>query len=331
MISIIIPCRNEEKFIAKCLDTVISQDYSIENLEVFVVDGDSQDNTKKIIREYEKNYSFIKLLNNPKKYTPFGLNIGIKKSKGDIIIRMDAHAGYEKDYISKCVKYLIEYGADNVGGIIKTLPAKNTIIAKAIAASLASRFGAASSFRLGSQKPIWVDTVFGGCYKREVFEKIGYFDERMIRSQDIEFNKRLLAAGGKILLVPEIIAIYFPQSTLEGFLKHNFIDGFWITFPLKFGIKYFSLRHLIPLFFTFIFLFSFILGIFSFWMRLLFDLFFLFYFTVNSLFSLFISRKIGVTSLPFIMSAFFIRHFFYGFGSLVGLIGIKFGYGKSKN
>jgi glycosyltransferase involved in cell wall biosynthesis len=322
-VSIIIPCRNEENFIAKCLDSITSQDYPKDNLEILVIIGASEDKTTEIVRKYSGKFPFIRLLENPKKFTPFGLNIGIKAAIGEIIVRMDAHAGYEKDYISKCVKYLKEYRADNVGGVIKTLPANNTLAAKAIAASLSSRFGAASSFRIGSKEPKWVDTVFGGCYKREVFNKVGYFDERMIRSQDIEFNKRLVAAGGKILLVPEIEAVYYPQSTLKGFLKHNFIDGIWVTFPMKFGIKYFSIRHLLPVFFVLIFLLLFALGIFFFWARLLFDLFFLIYLLINCTASLTISLKKGLLLFPFLIASFFIRHFVYGFGSISGLIKTK--------
>jgi glycosyltransferase involved in cell wall biosynthesis len=324
-VSIIIPSRNEEKFIEECLDSIENQDYPKESLEVLIVDGMSEDKTREIVGQYTISHkSFaIRLLDNQKKFTNFAFNIGIKESRGEIIMIMGAHAAYSSDYISKCVEYLENYNADNVGGIIKTLPADDSFSAKAIAACLKSRFGAASSFRVGATEPKWVDTVFGGCYRKEVFEKIGYFNERMRRSQDIEFNKRLVAAGGKILLVPEIVAIYYPQKTLLGFLRHNFIDGVWVAYPLKFGIKYFSLRHILPLFFASSFIIGFILAPFSFWIRFLFDLFFIFYFFVNFIFSLLISFKKGLFLLPFLMSAFFIRHFFYGLGSLWGFIKSK--------
>lgn len=322
-VSVIIPCRNEEGFIGKCLDTIISQDYPKENLEILVVDGDSEDKTREIIKSFALEYAFVKLLENQNKYIPFGLNIGIKKAKGDIIIRMDAHAGYEKDYVSKCVKYLNEYNADNVGGVIKTLPAKNTLTARAIAITLSTIFGAASSFRIGSKEARETDTVFGGCYKKEIFKKIGYFNEKLIRSQDIEFNKRLKRAAGKIILVPDIVAFYYPQSTFFGFLKHNFQDGLWVTYPLKFGIRFFSLRHLLPLFlvsgFILLLIFSFFLKIFLF--LLLFSL--SFYFFISFLFSLATSlREKDIRLLFFLIPAFANRHFSYGFGSLCGIIKI---------
>src|SRR3989344_3759540 len=147
-VSIIIPARNEEKFIGRCLKSIISQDYPKGSLEILVIDGFSQDKTREIVEKYKIQATSCKLrlLDNPKKFTPFGLNIGVKNSRGEIIIRMDAHAEYEKDYISKCVKYLQESGADNVGGIIKTLPAENTLIARAIARALSHPFGAGNSY-----------------------------------------------------------------------------------------------------------------------------------------------------------------------------------------
>lgn len=221
LVSIIIPSRNEERFIDKCLDSILEQNYSKKNLEVLVVDGKSEDKTKEIVNKYSKKHSFIKLLDNPKKFTSFGLNIGIKEAKGEIIIRMDAHAGYENDYVSKSVKYLKEYNADNIGGIMKTLPADNSLVAKAISLVLSSCFGAFSFFRVGSKKPKEVDTVFGGCYKKQVFDRIGLFNESLIRSQDMEFNLRLKKAGGKIILHPEIKSYYYPKTNLRDFLRHK--------------------------------------------------------------------------------------------------------------
>jgi len=205
----------------------------------------------------------LKLLNNPKKVTPCSLNIGIKNAKGEIILWMSAHSRYEKDYISKCVKYLKEYDADNVGGVMITLPRDNAFIGKAIATVLSHPFGVGNSvFRTGAKEPKWVDTVFGGCYKKEVFDKIGLFNESLVRSQDMEFNLRLKKTGGKILLAPDIVSYYYPKSNLKDFFIHNFEDGSWVTYPLKFGIKAFSWRHLIPLFFILGLVGTGILGIF---------------------------------------------------------------------
>ena len=297
-VSIIIPCRNEEKFIGKCLDSILAQDYPKDRLEVLVVDGMSEDGTREIVERYTdmslrarslachceqseaisardklRNLGIatslpalamtLKLLNNPKKVTPCALNIGIKNAKGEIILWMSAHSRYEKDYISKCVKYLKEYDADNVGVVMITLPRDNAFIGKAIATVLSHPFGVGNSvFRTGAKEPKWVDTVFGGCYKKEVFDKIGLFNESLVRSQDMEFNLRLKKTGGKILLAPDIVSYYYPKSNLKDFFIHNFEDGSWVTYPLKFGIKAFSWRHLIPLFFILGLVGTGILGIF---------------------------------------------------------------------
>ena len=303
-VSIIVPARNEEKFIAKCLNSLLSQSFPKDKWEILVVDGNSQDKTKDIVKKYINNYPFIRLLENQEKFTPFGLNIGIKKARGEIIIRIDAHAGYEKDYISKCLKYLKEYDADNVGGAIKTLPIKNTIVAKAIAICLSHPFGTAADFRVGVGQPKLVDTVFGGCYKRETFEKIGLFNENLLRSQDMEFNLRLKKAGGKIFLIPDIIAYYYPQSNLFDFLKHNFEDGIWAVLPLKFTKAPFKLRHYIPL----VFILTLPLSIWP-------------YMLISLLFSLQIAFREKSLGLFFVMPwAFAARHFGYGIGSLLGLI-----------
>jgi len=320
-ISIIIPCRNEEKYTGKCLDSIIMQDYPKENLEVLVIDGASEDKTREIVQDFSSQYPFIKLLTNPQKFTPFALNIGIKAAKGEIIVRMDAHAGYEKDYVSKCVAHLMESGADNVGGAMKTLPAKNTLVARAVAYSLASPFGAASDFRVGSKAAKSVDTVFGGCYKKEVFDKIGLFNENLLRSQDMEFNLRLKRAGGKILLVPDIVSYYYPKSNLKDFFLHNIKDGIWAIYPLKFVKMPFKLRHYIPLIFVSGLLGTGLLAIFFptfFWLLLIAVGL---YFLANIYFSIQIIGKEKDIRFLFLMPlAFATRHIGYGLGSVWGLI-----------
>ncbi len=306
LVSIIIPCKNEEKYIGKCLDSILRQDYPKENLEVLVVDGMSDDKTREIVEKFKNQNSKIKiqLIDNPKKFTNFAFNTGVKEAKGEIIMIMGAHAGYEKNYVSKCVKYLEEYNANNVGGIMKTMPAKDTLEARAIAYSLSSPFGAASDFRVGLEEPKEVDTVFGGCFKKEIFQRVGLFNENLRRSQDMEFNLRIKKAGGKILLFPDIIVSYYPQATFENFFKHNLGDGIWSVYPLKFIKTKFKLRHYIPL----IFILTLPLSI---W----------FYIPLSLFFSLKIAIKENDLRFLFLMPiAFFSRHFGYGFGSIWGLV-----------
>lgn len=330
-VSIVIPCRNEEKFIGKCLESLVSQDYlrlrqglggqAKEKMEILVVDGMSSDKTREIVQKYRQKVPYIKLLDNPQKFTPFALNIGIKNCSGEIVMFIGAHAVYENDYVSKCVKYLLEYNADNVGGILETLPKENTLEARAIAFCLSDFFGAGSSyFRISSSKPRWVDTIFGGCVKKEVFQKIGFFNEKLIRSQDIEFNKRLRESGGKILLVPDIKIGYFPTTDIFAFLKHNFYDGVWATYPLKMGIKIFSKRHLIPLVFVLAFFTTLCFSWFFYPAKLLFDLIFGSYFILSFCFSMKIALKNGFNFLFLMPVVFAVRHFGYGLGSLWGFL-----------
>jgi glycosyltransferase involved in cell wall biosynthesis len=215
-VSIIIPCRNEEAFIGKVLENIINQDYPTDFTEVFVVDGKSNDKTVELIKGYSEKHSFIYYLENPQKIVPFALNKAIKKSTGEIIIRMDAHAVYPNDYISKLVDGLAEYKCENVGGVWITKPGSDSLKAKAIALATSHPFGIGNAYyRLSNQKPKEVDTVPFGCYNRKIFDKIGYFDEELIRNQDDEFNARLIKNGGKIYLLPQIQIIYFAREKLS--------------------------------------------------------------------------------------------------------------------
>ena len=321
-ISIIIPCRNEHKFISKCLDSILVNNYPENKMEIFIVDGMSADGTREIINNYAKKYPFIHLIDNPRKITPVALNIAVKKSIGDIIIRMDSHTTYDKNYIKKCVEYLKEYDADNVGGVIKTISMGNSLMSKSINACMSNFFGTGNSyFRIGAQKPMQVDTVPFGCYKKEVFDRVGLFNESLERSQDLEFNMRLKKAGGKIYLCPDIIGYYYPKSKLTEFMVHNFKDGVWVTYPLKFIKMPFRPRHYVPLIFVLLLIVLALLGFvvkpffYLFLSAILFYLFCLVYFSVK----VSILKK-DFTLLIFLPAAFAVRHFSYGFGELWGIL-----------
>lgn len=251
-VSVVIPCLNEEAYISRFLDSVLAQDYPEDRVEVLVVDGMSGDSTRNILAEYSVKFPRMRMLDNPGRITPKALNIGIRAAKGDYICRMDAHAVYPRNYISACVSVITESGADNVGGPIRTLPKETGLAADSISCVLASPFGVGnSSFRTGSGTPKWVDTVFGGFYRKSVFNKVGYFNEHLSSSQDMEFNKRLAKAGGRILLHPSISSTYYTRASLVSFFRNNFRNGFWAIYPLKFTRHLpVSLRHLIPLFFV---------------------------------------------------------------------------------
>ncbi|MBR0305075.1 MAG: glycosyltransferase family 2 protein [Bacteroidales bacterium] len=214
-LSVICPIYNEEKHIASCLESILQQDFPKEEMEVLLVDGMSTDRTREIVQQYTEQYPFIFLLDNPKRIVPTGLNIGIRVAQGDVIIRLDAHAIYPDNYFSVLVDKLFALNADNVGGLCRTLPAKETPVCEAIAAALSSPFGMGDShFRIGTNKEMQVDTVPFGCFRREVFDKIGYFDEELIRNQDDEFNGRIIKYGGHIYLIPSIVINYYGRDSI---------------------------------------------------------------------------------------------------------------------
>jgi glycosyltransferase involved in cell wall biosynthesis len=319
-ISIITPCRNEETFIGKCLDSIIANGFPKDKLEVFVIDGRSTDRTREIVDGYSQQYSFIKLIDNPGMIQTLATNIGIRASKGDVILRMDAHVEYPEDFIMKSIKYIEKSGADCVGGLLITKPGTNTTVAEAIALGLSHSFGVGNAyFRTGVNEPKYVDTVPFGCYRKEVFDKVGLFNENLNRTDDIEFNLRLNRAGGKILLVPEIFSYYYARSNLTDLARQNFGNGFWILYSLRFVKLPFSIRHLVPFFFVaslagsllisffyqpFIYLFGLIIGL---------------YLCLNILFSTQLSIKHGLKYFPLLIVTFLVLHISYGLGSHWGI------------
>jgi len=326
-VTVIIPCRDEEKFINKCLDSIIANDYPKNRLEVLVVDGMSDDRTQGIVKEYVQNYSYIRLLNNPKKITPCGLNIGIKNSKGELVLWMSAHNEYEKEYISKCVKYLKKFNADAVGGIIKTRPRKNNLTEKSICTAMSHPFGVGKSIhKIGSKNQQWADTAFSVCYKKEIFEKVGTFNENLVRGQDMEFSLRLKKAGLRTLLVPEIVSHYYPRSDFRSFWRHNFKNGVWAILPFKYtSMMPVSWRHLVPFAFISSIIISLVLSYFFPIFIWLFFFIFGSYCLINLYFSLHITIQKNSLRYLFLMPIMFLAlHIGYGFGSMWGILKVTF-------
>lgn len=253
-VSVIVPCRNEEKFIGMCVNSIVENGYPQDRLEVLVVDGLSEDATQTILAECIHRYPCIRVLKNEKRITSAARNVGVQHARGNLIMIVDAHATLEKDAISQCVRYSREYGADNVGGILKVHPRNDGLMAEAIVRSISNPFGVGNSnFRIISQtnmEPRWADTAAYGCYRREVFEKIGVFNERCL-SEDSEFNQRMMRAGGKTLLVPSVVVNYYARSDYPSFCRHNFRNGAWaiLTFEHT-DVMPVRWRHLVPLAFV---------------------------------------------------------------------------------
>lgn len=251
MISIICPIYNEEKYIAGCIESILSQDFSKDDMEILFVDGMSTDRTRGIVQSYSEKYPIIHLLDNPKKIVPCAMNIGIKAAKGEIIIRLDGHALYPSNYFSELVRWHgLLPDTWNVGGLCDTRVVNSNNVSEAIAKVMSDRFGVGNStFRTGSDKEyLEVDTVPFGAYKSFVFEKIGLYNEKLVRVQDIELNKRIKHAGGKIYLVPSIHCTYIPRDNYRAFYKNRYQTGYWVikTCFITKTTKNLGLRHFIP-------------------------------------------------------------------------------------
>jgi len=317
-ISIISPVRNEDKYISKCLSSMVCQSYPNENYEIIVVDGLSDDGTRKIIERFQQQYKNIKLLDNPSQTVPQALNIGLSHAKGNVIVRVDGHAIIEKDYLSKCVKYLQRTRVECVGGVIESV--NETFIGKAIALAMAYPFGVGNAHFRTSGKEGFVDTIAFGAYRREVFDKIGYFDEELVRCQDDEFNYRLRKFGGKIFLTPKIKSYYYPRANLKKLWHQYFSYGLWKIRVLQKHFKRMQLRQFVPPAFVSSLITTGILGIFSNTMLFAFYSVTLMYMVT----ALFVSFKISIKSefkyftvLPII---FPILHVSYGLGFLWGIV-----------
>jgi cellulose synthase/poly-beta-1,6-N-acetylglucosamine synthase-like glycosyltransferase len=320
-VSIIIPCRDEEKFIAHCIDSILSNTYPKEKMEILVVDGMSDDKTREIIEEYAKSYPFIRLLDNPSRSIPAALNIGVRNVKGQIVVRMDAHSTYDKNYIANCVKYLIRYRADNVGGVWVTVPANNSLVARSIALALSHRFGVGNAdYRIGAKEPKYVDTVPFGCYRRDVFDRVGLYDEDMLRNEDDEFNSRLIKKGGRILLVPEIISYYRARDSLQKLWRMGYQYGYFKPLVLIKTGKVFTFRQLVPPLFVMGLLLSAGLSLISKFFLVPLLLILGSYSLANSAFSFSLAAKNGTGVFLFTLIAFSTLHFSYAFGYLMGIL-----------
>jgi len=318
-ISIIIPILNEEKYIKNCLDSIIKSDFDKDKMEVLLIDGGSSDKTIEIIKEYQKKYPFFKFLHNPKKIVPVAMNIGIKEAKGEYIIRLDAHSSYPKDYFSKLIYWHKKLNADNVGAIWITDVLNKTKTSIAIKNVLSDKLGVGGAkFRIGIKDIEEVDTVPFGCYKREIFNKIGLYDGRLVRNQDIELNKRLKRHGGKIYLIPEIKCTYFARETYKELAKNNFSNGLWniLTTYYTGTLNSLSFRHFVPLIFILSLIFSFFLGFFN---KMFFYLFLIILFIYLSIISIRSFQIKKDTTFFHQLLAFLVLHFSYGIGSLVGI------------
>lgn len=326
MLSVICPIYNEEKYIAQFLDSLLTQDYPKDDLEILLVDGMSKDKTRDIVAGYIAKYPFIRLIDNPDKIVPYAMNRGIDAAKGDIIMRLDAHASYQPDYFSVLVNGLKRLNADNVGTVCKTDVLNKTPKTLAIREVLGNKYGVGNStFRTGIDKEQEVETVPFGCWQKEVFDKYGKYDVRLVRNQDIELNKRIIRGGGKIYILPDTYCTYLARETWHALAKNNYGNGKWNILTVYYTKMFssLSLRHFIPLLFLLSLIVPLLLA-FIWWPFALLSLASLLAYTgLLSAVSLNLSIQKNLNFF-YLLITFFVLHLSYGWGSLMGILKLPF-------
>lgn len=320
-ITVVIPVRNEEKFIEKCIKSILKQTYPHNNIKVVFCDGMSTDQTRNIILRYQNKYPLmIEIIENKQKIVPVALNLCIKKLNTDYLIRLDAHSDYPNDYFEKCIETIIGVQADNIGGLTNTVG--DGLIGETFAQVLSSKFGVGNSgFRTGA-KSGYVDTVPFGTFKRTTFQKFGLFNALLARNQDYEYNYRIRKNGGKVYLNSDIQLNYHCKDTISGILRQSMENGKWNVITMKLCPKSMSLRHFIPLLFLVsLIIFSIIGIIFGNFLLLLLEV--STYFILDLFFSIKNGEKRYGNHFFTKLLMFPLFHLSYGFGSLLGLCRLK--------
>ncbi len=244
LVSVLLPVRDEAPFIERTLEAILAQDYPADRIEILVADGRSSDGTRRLIEKLCEQHRRLRLIDNPGKIAATGLNLAIMASKGDVIARVDGHTIIAADYVRWCVAELERTGADNVGGRMRTCAM--TAFGEAVALATSSRFGLGGARFHFLKSEAWVDTVYLGAWPREVFGRVGLFDECMVRNQDDEHNYRLRARDGRILLSPRIRSRYYGRSTALSLSKQYFKYGYWKVRVLQKHPAMMKLRQFVP-------------------------------------------------------------------------------------
>jgi len=317
-ITVIIPFRNEEGRIGECLSAVLSQTLPQTSYEVLAVDGMSEDGSAAVVEDFLRKNTNLRLLKNPNKIVSSALNLAIKQARGEIIVRVDGHTVIEEDYLAEGTKYLEMTGVDNVGGPMRAIG--TTYTGEIIALATSCPFGIGNGAFHYSNREGFVDTVYLGIYPRRVFEKIGLFDEDLVRNQDDEFNYRLRKAGGKVFLNPAIRSYYYCRSTLKDLWRQYFQYGFWKVRVFQKHPQMMQWRQFVPALF--------VLSVFVGLGGGLINRFFLTgaftglgcHFVLDIIFAFKMAREKGWNHFPVLPLVFNVLHWSYGFGFLMGLI-----------
>lgn len=318
LVSIVLPCRNEQGYIQASIQSALDQDLPADELEILVADGMSTDGTREYLDRMAAAHPQIRVLDNPGRIVSTGLNTAIRAARGEFIVRMDAHTNYAPDYVRQCLEVLQETGADNVGGPMRTTA--RTFMEKAIRAVFHSRFAMGGA---RSHQPDFegrVDTVIYGCWRKSLFERVGFFDEELVRNQDDEHNLRIVRGGGRIYQSPRIRSEYHVRGSLAALFRQYMQYGYWKVLVIKKHRLPASVRHLVPGIFVGCLVLSAALGFFwpsALWVALGLGTVYLFAALILSLIVAGRSQWKLLPVLPLVVSCF---HFAYGYGFLRGVL-----------
>lgn len=323
-VAIIIPTLNEERFISRCLNSIIKQTYEFEKMDVMIIDGGSNDKTKDIVAEYQKSHQNIRFIENKKKIQSVAFNIGFKKSTAPYIIRLDAHAEYDSKYISLCIENLKQdEKRGNVGGRCNILPFNQSLWAQTNAILNHSRFGiGGAAFRVSNEAHD-TDSVPFGAFPRKIIEKIGGMREDLPRGEDNEYNSRIRKAGYKIFFDPNIISSYFARPTLGASCKQMYANGNSIGYLYYIDREAIGIRHIVPLLFVVSGLFCIIISVLWSPFCYVFCGGLALYLIADAMASIMGAKENVKCTLPLFI-LFFCVHVSYGIGTIAGLIkGLK--------
>lgn len=329
MITVAITCYNEENYIERCLRSVLAFNKPEGvDIEILVVDGMSEDNTRSIIQKVQKEFTGIHLIDNPQRYQGHGINLAIDKARGEYLAWLGAHAVYPVDYLNVLYQSSLRTKAENVGGILTTLPGSSSYSGHLVQAISTHRFGVGDSgFRVGHRKEKYTDTVPFGFFKLDIFKEIGKFDERLIRCQDYELNKRIIKNGGKILVNPNVQVEYYNQPSMGRYLKKQIlIQGPYNPYAWYIAPHSFNLRHAISAVFTGSLIITILLSLFFVWARIVLFSVMGLYFSLALISSvqqaIRYKKPADILILPFGFLAFHISH---GLGVLLGVLKLTLG------
>lgn len=241
-VTIVVPARDEQEHLGACLDALAAQDYPADRLEIVVVDGGSSDGTRAIASARAAGDARFRLLANPRGLVSVALNLGFAAASGEVLMRVDAHTIPERDYVRRSVEALASTGAANVGGPMS--PHGETPAGEAIACAMATRFGVGTARFRFAREVEEVDTVYLGCYPRAVLERVGPFNEELVRNQDYEMNWRIRRGGGKVMVDPRIRSVYLTRRTLREAAGQYASYGYWKARMLRLHPGSLRLRQL---------------------------------------------------------------------------------------